>query len=102
MNSSVWVSRIVDSPGEEVSPGTWLQALESPVQGHGISQAMKCMKEKSGKHFLLIGVMFRSNIDIHVCSTWSWNTAIRVAGQEIINLWMQALQTTALAQLTRR
>jgi len=57
------------------------------------------MKEKSGKHFLLIGVMFRSTTNVRGCLTWSLNTAFRVAAQEILYPWMWALQTTALAQL---
>jgi hypothetical protein len=65
MNSSVWTSKIVEPPREEVSLGVWLQARESQAQGHGISQAMKRIKEKSGKHFLLVGVMFHSTIGLY-------------------------------------
>jgi hypothetical protein len=46
-------------------------------------------------------VLKYSTIDIHGSSIWSLNAAIKLAGQEIIYLWMQALQTTALAQLAR-
>jgi hypothetical protein len=79
-----------------------LQVRKSQVPAHGIIQAMKCMKEKSGKYFLLIGVMFRGTINVRGCSTWSVNTVFRMAAQGIIYLWMQALQTTALAQLAGR
>jgi hypothetical protein len=64
-DSSVWVSKVVDSPREGVSLATCLQARESRTQDHGMSQAMKRIKEKIGKHFLLIGVMFRSTIGFY-------------------------------------
>ena len=64
-NSSVWASNVADCTQVEVSFETWLQPHESPTQDHGISQAMKRVKEKSGKHIRLKDVTFRSTLALH-------------------------------------
>jgi hypothetical protein len=64
-SSSVWASNVADCTKVEVSLETWLQRHESPTQDHGISQAMKRVKEKSGKHIRLKDAMFRSTLALH-------------------------------------
>jgi hypothetical protein len=65
---------------------TWLQPHGSRIQDHGTSQAMKRMKEKSGKHLCLIDAMSRNTFALHNYLFWSLDVASKVAEQQIMHL----------------
>ena len=69
----------------EVSLGTRLQPHGSRTRDHGTSQAMKRVKEKSGKHLGLVDAMSGDTLSLHSHSFWSLDIASKVAEQEIMH-----------------